>query len=135
MRHPQISPVCFSMMPEDTENASQSLAIGSGQSNLKESCRRSYLQRSEIFEQLVFYFKYASSAYTLLCPKPNGNHLVSPVREIMHKVKSARFHRNRLLARPLMAFKDTWPETIIGRRSSLLSVEGEKTSSRASNGV
>ncbi|KAF8626594.1 hypothetical protein AX17_006512 [Amanita inopinata Kibby_2008] len=34
--------------------------------------------KSEIFGDLVHYFKYASSAYVLLCPKPNGKHLVSP---------------------------------------------------------
>ncbi|KAF4612786.1 hypothetical protein D9613_011765 [Agrocybe pediades] len=30
----------------------------------------------ELYEELVYYFKYASSAYTAFCPKPNGNHLV-----------------------------------------------------------
>uniref|UniRef100_A0A0W0GAW5 Fungal lipase-type domain-containing protein n=1 Tax=Moniliophthora roreri TaxID=221103 RepID=A0A0W0GAW5_MONRR len=31
---------------------------------------------TKIFQQLVHYFKYASSAYTMPCLKPNGNHLV-----------------------------------------------------------
>lgn len=34
----------------------------------------------ETLAQLVHYFKYASSAYSLVCPRPNGNHLVAPVR-------------------------------------------------------
>ncbi|PFH46768.1 hypothetical protein AMATHDRAFT_77517 [Amanita thiersii Skay4041] len=33
---------------------------------------------SDLFDDLVHYFKFASSAYTLLCLKPNGKHLVSP---------------------------------------------------------
>ncbi|KDR78622.1 hypothetical protein GALMADRAFT_244080 [Galerina marginata CBS 339.88] len=32
---------------------------------------------TELYEQLVFYFKYASSAYVVVCPRPNGNHLVT----------------------------------------------------------
>jgi len=34
---------------------------------------------AELFHELVHYFKYASSAYVPLCPRPNGKHLVSPV--------------------------------------------------------
>ncbi|TFK99505.1 alpha/beta-hydrolase [Pterulicium gracile] len=30
-----------------------------------------------LYGDLVFYFQYASSAYSLLCLRPNGNHLVS----------------------------------------------------------
>ncbi|KAF8333871.1 alpha/beta-hydrolase [Amanita rubescens] len=33
----------------------------------------------ELFHELVHYFKYASSAYVPLCPRPNGKHLVSPL--------------------------------------------------------
>ncbi|KIL59894.1 hypothetical protein M378DRAFT_26795 [Amanita muscaria Koide BX008] len=32
----------------------------------------------ELFRELIHYLKYASSAYTSVCPKPNGRHLVSP---------------------------------------------------------
>ncbi|KAJ7596665.1 alpha/beta-hydrolase [Mycena floridula] len=31
----------------------------------------------ELYEHLVMYFKYAASAYSVLCPRPNGNHLVT----------------------------------------------------------
>ncbi|CAA7267494.1 unnamed protein product [Cyclocybe aegerita] len=31
----------------------------------------------DLYASLVFYFKYASSAYTLVCPRPNGNMLVT----------------------------------------------------------
>ncbi|KAL0945501.1 hypothetical protein HGRIS_000985 [Hohenbuehelia grisea] len=33
---------------------------------------------SELYDDLVFYFKYASCAYNLVCPRPNGKHLVTP---------------------------------------------------------
>jgi len=40
----------------------------------------------DLYLNLVYYFKYASSAYTVLCPRPNGNHLVlqlsNPVTDI-----------------------------------------------------
>jgi len=46
--------------------ASSSLPVGEVSNNLS----------SGIFRDLVFYFKYASSAYTLKCPRPNGKTLV-----------------------------------------------------------
>jgi len=33
----------------------------------------------DLYNDLVYYFKYASSAYTALCLRPNGNHLVIEV--------------------------------------------------------
>jgi hypothetical protein len=36
----------------------------------------------DIYNDLLFYFKYASSAYSTHCRKPNGNVLVKPVRRI-----------------------------------------------------
>jgi len=35
------------------------------------------------FDDLVFYFQYASSAYSLDCPKPNGNTLVTEFSEVI----------------------------------------------------
>jgi hypothetical protein len=35
---------------------------------------------AEKYEELVRYFKYASSSYALICPRPCGNTLVTPVR-------------------------------------------------------
>jgi hypothetical protein len=32
-----------------------------------------------LYHDLVHYFRYASSAYTAVCPRPNGQHLVFPV--------------------------------------------------------
>ncbi|RDB25660.1 putative feruloyl esterase A [Hypsizygus marmoreus] len=32
-----------------------------------------------VYNDLVHYFKYASSAYCLVCPRPNGNTLVLPI--------------------------------------------------------
>ena len=34
---------------------------------------------SDLYNDLVYYFKYASSAYTAPCLRPNGNHLVIEV--------------------------------------------------------
>jgi len=36
---------------------------------------------SELYHDLVHYFKYASSAYSPVCPRPNGKKLVMPVRD------------------------------------------------------
>lgn len=33
----------------------------------------------DVFDDLKFYFKYASSAYDIVCPSPNGNVLVDTV--------------------------------------------------------
>ncbi|SJL17037.1 uncharacterized protein ARMOST_20578 [Armillaria ostoyae] len=33
----------------------------------------------DILEDLIFYFKYASSAYTPFCPRPNGCNLVTEI--------------------------------------------------------
>ena len=33
----------------------------------------------DVFDDLKFYFKYASSAYDIVCPSPNGNDLVDTV--------------------------------------------------------
>ncbi|KAK0439013.1 alpha/beta-hydrolase [Armillaria borealis] len=33
----------------------------------------------DILEDLIFYFKYASSAYTPFCPRPNGRNLVTEI--------------------------------------------------------
>lgn len=35
---------------------------------------------SAIYNDLVYYFQYASSAYGVACAKPNGNTLVEAVR-------------------------------------------------------
>ncbi|KAF4597213.1 hypothetical protein EYR40_007665 [Pleurotus pulmonarius] len=35
---------------------------------------------SGLYDNLVHYFKYASCAYVPVCPRPNGRHLVLPVR-------------------------------------------------------
>ena len=37
----------------------------------------------ELYEDLVHYFKYASSAYIPICLKPNGNTLVSKVASLL----------------------------------------------------
>ncbi|KAF9071050.1 alpha/beta-hydrolase [Rhodocollybia butyracea] len=31
----------------------------------------------DVFDQLIHYLKYASSAYTPICPRPNGNNLIT----------------------------------------------------------
>ncbi|PFH50300.1 hypothetical protein AMATHDRAFT_75703 [Amanita thiersii Skay4041] len=36
-----------------------------------------------LFNDLVFYFKYASSAYQLVCPNPNGNTLVAVINNLV----------------------------------------------------
>ena len=33
-----------------------------------------------LLQDLIFYFKYASSAYTPICPRPNGQTFVAEVR-------------------------------------------------------
>ncbi|KAK0207842.1 hypothetical protein DFS33DRAFT_1299536 [Desarmillaria ectypa] len=33
----------------------------------------------DILQDLIFYFKYASSAYTPFCPRPNGRNLVTEI--------------------------------------------------------
>ena len=38
---------------------------------------------SELYEDLVHYFKYASSAYHPICLRPNGNTLVSQVASLL----------------------------------------------------
>ena len=38
---------------------------------------------SELYEDLVHYFKYASSAYQPVCLRPNGNTLVSQVASLL----------------------------------------------------
>jgi len=42
----------------------------------------SYPVSTDVYRDLVFYFKYASSAYTLICPKPNGNILVQVFKNL-----------------------------------------------------
>lgn len=37
-------------------------------------------RHTDTYEDLVHYFKYASSTYIVLCPRPNGNTLVMNVR-------------------------------------------------------
>ncbi|KAF8983310.1 Alpha/Beta hydrolase protein [Cyathus striatus] len=37
----------------------------------------------DTFNDLVFYFQYASSAYSLVCPKPNGNTLVTMINNVV----------------------------------------------------
>lgn len=37
----------------------------------------------DVYDNLVFYFKYASSAYSDTCAKPNGNTLVTEVRQLL----------------------------------------------------
>lgn len=37
----------------------------------------------ELYEDLVHYFKYASSAYQPICLRPNGNTLVSQVASLL----------------------------------------------------
>jgi hypothetical protein len=45
------------------------------------------------YEDLVHYFKYASSAYILLCPRPNGKTLVSNVRRGLDlAIPTTNFH-------------------------------------------
>lgn len=39
----------------------------------------SFMFQSVLYHDLIFYFKYASSAYSTVCLRPNGNHLVLPV--------------------------------------------------------
>jgi hypothetical protein len=34
------------------------------------------VHRTDTYGDLVHYFKYASSTYVLVCPRPNGNTLV-----------------------------------------------------------
>lgn len=36
---------------------------------------------SELYHDLIHYFKYASSAYSPVCPRPNGKKLIMPVRD------------------------------------------------------
>ena len=38
---------------------------------------------SGLYEDLVHYFKYASSAYQPICLRPNGNALVSQVASLL----------------------------------------------------
>jgi hypothetical protein len=38
---------------------------------------------AELYEDLVHYFKYASSAYQPICLRPNGNTLVSQVASLL----------------------------------------------------
>ncbi|KAF9459039.1 alpha/beta-hydrolase [Collybia nuda] len=40
-----------------------------------------------VFKDLVHYFKYASSAYSIICPRPNGNTLVLPFSNIMTDIQ------------------------------------------------
>ncbi len=47
---------------------------------------------AELFHELVHYFKYASSAYVPLCPRPNGKYLVSPVCPLVDAFKFAYKH-------------------------------------------
>ncbi|KAJ3573589.1 hypothetical protein NP233_g2347 [Leucocoprinus birnbaumii] len=37
---------------------------------------------AELYQDLVHYFKFATSAYTLICPRPNGKKLVLPFTSI-----------------------------------------------------
>ncbi|THH15224.1 hypothetical protein EW146_g5209 [Bondarzewia mesenterica] len=37
---------------------------------------------TDLYDDLVFYFKYASSAYSVSCPSPNGNTLVKQFSEL-----------------------------------------------------
>lgn len=41
----------------------------------------------DILEDLIFYFKYASSAYTPFCPRPNGRNLVTEVRGLLLNIQ------------------------------------------------
>lgn len=45
------------------------------------SAERILTNLTDLLEELVHYFKYASSAYSPICLRPNGNHLVLAVRE------------------------------------------------------
>jgi len=36
-----------------------------------------------VYNDLIFYLKYASSAYTLICPQPNGKSLVNTFKNIL----------------------------------------------------
>ncbi|KAF8517176.1 alpha/beta-hydrolase, partial [Hysterangium stoloniferum] len=40
-----------------------------------------------VYEDLVFYFKYASSSYSVFCPNPNGHVLVHSVSDEMPKAQ------------------------------------------------
>ncbi|PPQ69748.1 hypothetical protein CVT26_014023 [Gymnopilus dilepis] len=46
------------------------------ESNIHESRTGNGISK-ELYDELVFYFKYASSAYCFVCPRPNGNHFVA----------------------------------------------------------
>lgn len=46
-----------------------------------ELTKRSGISTS-LYNDLVYYFKYASSAYSATCAKPNGNTLIEEVRFI-----------------------------------------------------
>ncbi|GLB44783.1 putative lipase (class 3) [Lyophyllum shimeji] len=39
------------------------------------------------YKQLIHYFKYASSAYNLICPRPNGQTLVLPFSNVMTDIQ------------------------------------------------
>ncbi|KAJ3927110.1 MAG: alpha/beta-hydrolase [Lentinula lateritia] len=56
---------------------------------------------SDVFDQLVHYLKYASSAYTPVCPRPNGSMLIThfsdPVAGIVEGFVARDVHRKELV--------------------------------------
>ena len=74
---------------------------------------------SELYHDLIHYFKYASSAYSPVCPQPNGKKLIMPVRDSVQ-------HANKLSSKsPEISFptfretsKDMLPVMMIDTKSS-----------------
>ena len=50
-----------------------------GSSKFSVSYKLLMISCAELYENLVYYFKYATSAYSPVCPRPNGNSLVMEV--------------------------------------------------------
>ena len=83
---------------------------------------------TDLYHDLVHYFKYASSAYILVCPRPNGNSLVMQVDPLrwheccyLWLTKLCLKYSFQIL---LQISKDLWFVTTIAKRLSWFCEEG-----------
>lgn len=76
--------------PETTTVNGKSVSSGNIRSNifLNDHAWTPFL---ELYDDLVFYFRYASSAYITVCPRPNGKHLCMQVSWIISILMLAVF--------------------------------------------
>ena len=81
---------------------------------------------NDVYNDLVFYFKYASSAYSLNCTKPNGNTLVEEVHySTLTNRRLADFERLHSSQTLQQTHRDSSHETTSARRFSSRFVGGK----------